>query len=116
MMVKDLIDILPMQLETRQDTLSKPVTGIYCGDLLSLVMANAQEGNAWITIQSHINVVAVASLVGLAAIIVVEGNTVDLEVIEKADQEGIAIFTTKNSAYDIASMCAQNLSFNKKGV
>lgn len=113
MIVKDLTPLLPIQLETKEDKLNNPITGIYCGDLLSLVMANAQEGNVWITIQSHINVVAVASLIGLAAIIVVEGNPVDPDVIEKADEEGIAVFTTKNSAYDIASRCAKNLSFDK---
>lgn len=110
--VKELLELLPIELQTIDSNLNGKMTGIYCGDLLSLVMANAQEGNVWITIQGHINVVAVASLVGLSAIIVVEGNAVDPEVIEKANQEEIVIFTTKSSAYDIASICAKNLSFD----
>lgn len=114
MIVNNLLKILPVQLETSNDQLDQRITGIYCGDLLSLVMANAQEGNVWITIQNHINVVAVASLVGIVAIIIVEGITVNQEVIDKAEQEGIVIFTTKHSAYDIASICAQNMSFDKK--
>lgn len=114
MIVNDLLEILPVQLKTRNDQLNQKVTGVYCGDLLSLVMANAQEGNIWITIQNHINVVAVASLVGVGAIIVVEGIKVEQDVIDKAEEEGIVIFTTKHSAYDIASICAQNVSFDKK--
>jgi len=114
MITNDLLKILPVHLETSNDQLNQPITGIYCGDLLSLVMANAKEGNIWITIQGHMNAIAVASLVGIAAIIVVEGIAVDQQVIDKAAEEDIAIFTTKQSAYDIASICAQKLSFDKK--
>lgn len=107
MKVKDLLELLPIQLQTSNHMNNKPVTGVYCGDLLSWVMSKAQEGNVWITIQGHINVVAVASLIGLAAIIVVEGSTVDTDVIQKAEEEEIAIFTTSKTAYEIASLCAQ---------
>lgn len=114
MIAKELMDILPIQLETSSDQLNQKITGVYCGDLLSLVMANAKDGNIWITIQNHINVVAVASLVGIAAIIVVEGIPVEQQVIDKAEEEDIVIFTTKNSAYDIASKCAKKISFDKE--
>ena len=113
MIVKNLPDILPVNIETTGMDLQRPVTGVYCGDLLSLVMANAREGNIWITIQNHINVIAVASLVEISAIIVVEGITVTPDVIEKAREEEIAIFTTKKTAYDIASICARKLEVEK---
>ncbi|NLI89021.1 MAG: AraC family transcriptional regulator [Epulopiscium sp.] len=106
--VKDLLEILPVKLETGSQTLNNVAKGIYCGDLLSWVMAKAKKGNVWITIQSHINVVAVASLVEIPAVIIAEDSTVSEEVIKKADEEGVAILTTSKTAYEIASLCGQN--------
>ena len=105
MKVKMLLETLPVRLETKQEKLDQPITGVYCGDLLSWVMSHAKEGNIWLTIQGHINIIAVASLIGIPAIIVVEGSVVDEEVISKANEEGIAILTTKKTAYEIASLC-----------
>lgn len=109
-MAKDLLELLPVKLETNSEIGKHPVKGVYCGDLLSWVMSKAQSGNVWITIQSHINVIAVASLIGIPAIIIVEGSEVDQTVIDKAQEEEIAIFTTDKPAYEIASLCA------KKGI
>lgn len=106
--VKDIIEILPVELETSSQTLNNEVKGIYCGDLLSWVMAKAKKGNIWITIQGHINVVAVASLVEISAVIIAEDSIVSEEVIEKANEEGVAILTTSKTAYEIASLCGQN--------
>lgn len=104
---RDLLDLLPVKMETGGQTEDNPIKGVYCGDLLSWVMSKAEEGNVWITIQSHINVIAVASLVGISAVIIVEGSQVSQEVIEKAQEEDIAIFTTPRPAYEIASLCAE---------
>lgn len=65
-------------------------------------MGNAKEGNAWITIQSHVNIVAVALLTGSACIIVSEGFEVEEDAISKANEEQISIFTTKKSSYEIS--------------
>lgn len=105
--VTDLTNFLPITRQTNMDMEDRHVTGVYCGDLLSLVMSKAKKGDIWITIQSHINVVAVASLVDISAIIIVEGSEIELGVIEKAQEEGIAIFTTSSSAYEIASLCVR---------
>ncbi len=105
-LAKELLELLPVQLETSIETGNNLIKGVYCGDLLSWVMSKAESGNVWITIQSHINVIAVASLIGIPAIIIVEGSEVDKEVIQKAQEEGIAIFTTHKPAYEIASLCA----------
>ncbi len=105
--VKDLLELLPVTLQTSTATGENFVKGVYCGDLLSWVMSKAKAGNVWITIQSHINVIAVASLVGISAVVIVEGSEVELGVLEKAEEEEIAIFTTDRPAYEIASLCAQ---------
>lgn len=77
------------------------ITGAYVGDLLSWVMSHARRGNLWITVQAHVNVVAVACLLELAAVIICEGVDVDDETIRKADDEGIPILTTAENAYSI---------------
>lgn len=78
------------------------VMGAYCGDLLSWVIAHAQSHSAWITIQGHINTVAVAILTGISCVILVEGAVADEDTIKKAIEEEVAIYTTKKSAYQIA--------------
>lgn len=78
------------------------IEGVYIGDLLSVVMSKAKQDYVWITIQTHINIVAVAELLDLSCIIVAEGMEVDNETIKKANELDIPIFKTAESAYVIA--------------
>lgn len=80
----------------------KCVTGCHIGDLLSLVMSKAQSGDAWITIQGNINVPAVASLTECAMVIVAEGMKLDENAQKRAEQEGIAIYSSPESAFELA--------------
>jgi len=75
--------------------------------LLSCVMAKARKGNVWVTLQSHLNVVAVASLLQLAAIIVTEGMPVDAATLQKAQEEGIPILTTPASTFTVVGRLVQ---------
>jgi len=78
------------------------IEGVYIGDLLSIVMSKAKKNYAWITIQTHINIVAVAELLELSCIIVVEDMEVDNDTLDKAKELKIPIFKTKESAYQMA--------------
>lgn len=78
------------------------VTGGYSSDLLSDVMGHASSGHIWVTIQVHQNIVAVAILLGLAAIVIAGGAEPDEKTIEKANEEGIRILTTPTKAYEVA--------------
>jgi hypothetical protein len=78
------------------------VEGVYIGDLLSIVMSKAKKDYAWITIQTHINIVAVAELLELACIIVVENMDVDNDTLEKAKELNIPLFKSRESAYQVA--------------
>lgn len=80
-----------------------PVKGSYVGDLLSWVMGRANEGDAWITIMTNINIVAVASLTGTSCIILAEGTSVDEKTKATAEEKGINIFSTPLSAYKTAA-------------
>ena len=80
----------------------REVKGVYIGDLLSWVMGRAGVNNAWITIMSNINTVAVATLADTACIILAEGVTLENDVLETAKQKGINVLTSSLTAYEIA--------------
>jgi predicted transcriptional regulator len=102
MTVSDLVDRFGLQVVAGEKGLERRVTDGYCGDLLSEIMANAAEGCVWLTIQGHQNIVAVAVLRDMAAIIVTGGQTPDDETLQKANQEGIPILLGSDSAYQLA--------------
>ncbi len=85
-----------------EDYLEQEITGGYCGDLLSDVMANSKQGNVWITIQVHLNIVAVATLKELTAIILVNGRKPNEDTLKKAIEENIPILTSKLSAFELS--------------
>jgi len=80
----------------------REVEGVYIGDLLSWVMGRAQSGNAWITIMSNLNIVAVATLADVSCIILAEGVTLDEQVKETAVSKEINVLSTDKPAYQIA--------------
>jgi len=92
-----------LQLEVRAapEKLGAEVTGGYAADLLSCVMAKAQAGYVWVTLQSHPNIVAVASLINLAGIIITEGMKPEDVTIKKAEEEGIPILTTELTTFTV---------------
>lgn len=78
------------------------IDGVYIGDLLSWVMGRAGEDNAWITIMTNINVVAVASLSDVACVILAEGTAPDQEVLSTAEEKGVNLLSSSLGAYEIA--------------
>lgn len=77
-------------------------TGGYASDLLSCVIAGAKPGNLWLTIQAHANIVAVASLNELAAVIITENASPDPTVIEKANEQGVTLLVSRENTYQLA--------------
>ena len=71
MKVKDVVEALNLKVLSGAQGLDKDVEGCYVSDLLSDVMGNAEMGNIWVTLQTHKNVMAIASLKELAAVILV---------------------------------------------
>lgn len=80
----------------------REIEDCYIGDLLSWVMGRAKAGDAWITIMSNINIVAVATLADVACIILAEGVELDDKIVETARQKGVNILMSSESAYKIA--------------
>ena len=70
-------------------------------------MARAQAGNVWVTLQAHPNIVAVASLLNLAGIIITEGVEVDETTRTKAEEEGVPLLTTPWTTFTVVSKLAE---------
>lgn len=102
MEVKDIIKPLGLKLFTGDNGLGREVSGGYTCDLLSDVMGHSRAGQVWITLQTHKNVVAVASLRDLAAVIVVNGLTPNADMLEQAVEENIPVLGTEEGAFDIS--------------
>ena len=81
---------------------SREIKGAYVGDLLSWVMGRASSDNAWITIMSNQNVIAVATLADVGCVILAEGVTPDAELIALAEAKGINLLTSECSSYETA--------------
>ena len=107
--VKELKEKLALEEISLPDS-DREVTGCYIGDLLSWVMGAAQSGDAWITIMSNINIVAVATLCDTSLIILAEGVTVDDEVKKSAIAKGINILSSPKSAFALAVEIAEFIS------
>jgi len=102
MNLQQIIDKLQLKPLTNSKNFSEiSPTGGYTSDLLSCVMTGAKNQNLWITLQAHINIVAVAALLDLSAVIITEGATPDEKTIAKANEEEIILLSTTDSTYSI---------------
>jgi hypothetical protein len=84
MQVKDIITALDLKVFGGSQGLDREITGGYTSDLLSDVMGYAENGKVWITLQTHKNVIAIASLKELAAVILIKGNDPDTDMLAQA--------------------------------
>ena len=103
MTLKEIVDGLGLKVAAGEAQLSRKVSGGYCGDLLSCVMARAAQGDIWVTVQAHPNVVAVAVLVGVSGVIVTEGGRLDAAMLARAEEEGIPILSSQRTSFDVVA-------------
>jgi hypothetical protein len=97
--VADLVKEFELEVFCGADKLHSPVKGAYSSDLLSDVMGKAKVGDVWITMQTHRNIIAVASLKELAAILVVNGGRPEPETLASATSEGIILLGTHERSF-----------------
>ncbi|PKP11014.1 MAG: serine kinase [Bacteroidetes bacterium HGW-Bacteroidetes-4] len=107
MTVNDIITKLNLSVLGGEQGLKKEISGAYTCDLLSDVMGNVDDGNIWITLQTHKNVMAIASLRDLSAVILVKGLQPDADMLEKANEEGIPVLSTNEQAFEISGKLFQ---------
>lgn len=78
-----------------------PVTGGYCGDLLSWVMGRATDGDAWITVMGNLNAVAVAVLADAACMILSENAQLDEDARARAVQQEVPVYRSAENAFSL---------------
>ena len=106
MKLKKVIDELGLAVVCAGRGADAEVTGAYAGDLLSDVIANSKAGNVWVTMQVHVNIVAVAVLKDLSAIILVNGRTPAEDTLKKASEENVTILTSGLPAFETCGRLA----------
>ncbi|NLU53568.1 MAG: hypothetical protein GXX10_11990 [Clostridiaceae bacterium] len=95
------------------ENLKNDVSGVYACDLLSHAMAKVNSGDAWVTVHTNLNVVAVASLTDAACVIIPENIEIEQATLEKAVEKGVVFLSTSKSA---AHICHEVLSALEKGL
>ena len=101
MQLSDLVQELNLEVRSAKGSLRREVTGGYASDLLSDVIANGEEGNLWVTLQIHPNIVAVASMKDLAAIVLVNGREPEAETVSKAEKENLPILVSDLPTFEL---------------
>jgi len=100
MLIRDIIskDYL---LLTENITLEREYHGIYCGDLLSVVMRSAKSGSILVSVISNPNTIAVSMLLDLPCVIITENQPITDAMVQKANAEDIALLSTKLQTHEV---------------
>jgi len=102
MTVEQLKEKLGLKVFGGEQGMGNEITGGYVSDLLSDVMGNADTGQVWITLQTHKNVMAIASLKDLAAIILVKNHVPEEDTLAQSDEEGIPLLGADMSTFELS--------------
>lgn len=87
----------------------RKVTGGYACDLLSWVMGRAEAGDAWVTIMSNVNIVAVATLADPACIVLAENVEPDPQTVSRAQEQGVNLLKAKANTFTVCARIAELL-------
>ncbi len=109
MTIGDLVKHLDLEVKSCLQCTEREVNGAYVSDLLSDVMAHGKENNIWITLQTHLNVVAVSSMKAFSGIIIVNGRHPGDETVKRAEEEGVFIAIAHLTAFEVAGRLYQLL-------
>jgi hypothetical protein len=107
MILKEVIQALNLTVLADTGPMEETVTGGYVSDLLSHVMGQSKAGQVWVTMQGHQNIVAVASLIGLAAVVVAGGIEPEEQTVVKAREQEVVVCKTALSVYEVAGRLYQ---------
>ena len=99
--LKEIVEKLNLEAVSSTGLTDRLVAGGYAADLLSCAMKGAKKDYLWVTLQSHLNVVAVASLLNLAGVIITEGNRPDPETIARAEEERVPLIVTPQTTFTV---------------
>jgi hypothetical protein len=100
MTLNDIVKEFSLEVKAGAGLLDREVAGGYVSDLLSDVLAHAEDGVLWVTLHIHQNIVGVASHKGLAGIVLVQGRVPENDTVAMAEKESIPIMVTDLSAFE----------------
>lgn len=103
MTVRELAAALGLEVLTGDVNLEKNAGSGYTSDLLSDVIANIGDDAIWITIQRHINILGVAKLKDVSAIVIPRSLGLEETFLAKAREEGVAVLRGKESAFELSA-------------
>ena len=109
MTVGELKNTLGLKIVAGEAGLSRNVKGGYTGDLLSFVIGHAKEEDVWVTVQGHMNTLAVAVMVGISAVILAEGVEIDEAVKIRANAEQIPVLVSERDSFTLSHEIAKLL-------
>jgi predicted transcriptional regulator len=101
MKVSEIVEKLNLKVFSGSEGLNNEISNGYTSDLLSDVMGHANAGNTWITLQTHKNVMAIASLKDLSAVILVKGFEPESDMAAQSNEEGIPVLGTSEDTFTI---------------
>lgn len=101
MNLSEIAEKLQLQVRAGNSALANEVRGGYAGDLVSDVLAHGREGDLWVTLQTHQNTVAVASLKALAGIVLVNEREPEAQTLQKAVEENIPLLVSSLPAFEL---------------
>lgn len=107
MKLTEVVDVLNLKRETKSELSHVEVKHGYVSDLLSDVIANAVEGSIWITLQTHPNIIGVAVLKDIPAIIITGGRKPEDETLRRAEEKGVHIFSTDKNSFKVSGVLYQ---------
>lgn len=102
MTVEQLKEKLGLKVFGGEQGLGNEISGGYVSDLLSDVMGNSDTGQVWVTLQTHKNVMAIASLKDMAAIILVKNHEPEEDTLAQSNEEGIPLLGTDMSTFELS--------------
>ena len=101
MTVKDIVEKCNLDVINMGDE-NAEITGVYCCDLLSVVMGKAFQGCAWITVMGNINSIAVATLADISCIVLADTSALDETAFAKAQQQGVTVLKSNKPIFETA--------------
>ena len=101
MILSEIVQRFGLDVRVGGDALTNEVRGGYASDLLSDVIAHGREGDLWVTLQTHQNTVAVATLKELAGIVLVNGREPEADTLQKAEEENIPLLVSDLPAFEL---------------
>jgi len=116
MKLSEIVEKLGLKIRTGGGKLDREVSRGYASDLMSDVIAHSMKNDIWVTIQIHLNIVAVASMKELSCIVLINGKEPEKETLEKAEAEGIPILVSDLPAFELIGRLYQlGISGKKNG-